>query len=118
MANKNLTAEQIMTRGSVEGFTAYQIAKLINIRLAEAGFQDVRPQMIYNYDRNGMIVKGEKNVTARRTFTKDEVTAFVDKFVTKRMSQDKYKIQTVEAPKTQEITDEVITMMGLVEIDE
>jgi hypothetical protein len=101
MANKSLTVEQIMARGEIEGFTAYQIAQLINAKLTAAGFEQIRPQMMYNYDRNGMIVKGQKDVTKTRTFTMAETIEFVEKFTTKRMSNEKYRIQEVQIIETE-----------------
>lgn len=99
MANKVLTVEQIIARGRSEGFTAYQIWKLIDAKLTAAGYPEhgVRPQMIYNYDRQGMVVKGHKNVTASRTFTEAEVMSFVEKFTTRKIE----KLQAAKAAETE-----------------
>lgn len=65
----------------------YQIHSVINTVLEALGAHEdkfVRPQMMYNYDRNGLIVKGKSNV---KRYDPDEVTAYVIKLVTKRMSK-------------------------------
>jgi hypothetical protein len=95
MAAKGLTVEQIMTRGENEGWTAYGIARLINAKLTEAGLPEIRPQMVYNMDRQGSVVKGQKNVTAERKFTTDEATEFVNRYVTMRINKAN------KAPKTE-----------------
>lgn len=86
MANTTLTTEQIIARGELEGFTAYQIAKLVNVKLAGANVELVRPQMIYNYSKNGMIAKGKKGDMSVR-YTRDEVESFVEKFSSKRIAK-------------------------------
>jgi hypothetical protein len=97
MANKNLTAEQIIARAEVEGITVYQIAKLINFKLTELGYQEVRPQMMYNYNKNGLI-----NGTKDGEVTIEQALAFVDKFVGRRVQNPKYKIATeVETVKVE-----------------
>jgi hypothetical protein len=73
--------------GLVEGdlqqdsYTAYGIATVLNKILSRVGREPVRPQMMYNYARNGLIVKGEK-VTGQtlRMFTKAEVATFIVKY--------------------------------------
>jgi hypothetical protein len=82
-----LTIQQIISRIENEGATAYQIATLLNVQLEAHGFKPVRPQMIYNYDRNGMVVKGVKDVTKTRRFSMTEVTEFIDRFVTNKISK-------------------------------
>jgi hypothetical protein len=59
-------------------YTAYGIHTVLNKVLALGGAAPVRPQMMYNYARNGLVVPGEKIAgTALRTFTRDEVTEFI-----------------------------------------
>lgn len=61
--------------------TPYKIATIINGTFKVLGVEKQIPtQMMYNYDRNGMIVKGKKSV---KSYDKDEVTAFVTKYVNK-----------------------------------
>lgn len=65
--------------------TAYAIHTVINkaLEVFNSNIQ-IRPQMMYNYARNGMIVKGHKGT---RTYTQDEVIAFATKFVEKRVTK-------------------------------
>jgi hypothetical protein len=106
MSNVKLTDAQIIARGEAEGFTAYQIAQLINTKLISAGCEPIRPQMMYNYDRNGLIVKGSKDrVASGERYTTEEVMAFVNKFTTKRIANPKYKIQASVKQSIQTITE-------------
>lgn len=64
-------------------WTPYGIAKLINQLFQDLGSdKQIPPQMMYNYDRNGMIVRGQKN---RKTYTAEEVGAFAVKYVSKHV---------------------------------
>lgn len=77
-----MTYAQIIARGEVEGITPYQLASLINMELAGRGMDPIRPQMMYNYNRNGMIVKGVKNLDR---FTVAQALEYVGKFVANRV---------------------------------
>jgi len=68
--------------------TAYAIASLINKALDEAGRTDlrIRPQMMYNYAKNGLIVKGQTATDAR--YSQDQADAFVQKFVANRLAKN------------------------------
>lgn len=108
MANTKLTSDQIIARAEAEGgLTPYQIASLINYKFEAAGRKDlcIRPQMMYNYDRNGLIVKGVKNVVNTRNtckYTVDEGTTFVDKYVSKKLGTNTTpQVTVIEKPKTQ-----------------
>jgi len=59
----------------------YKIATVVNTVLEALGAEKrVRPQMTYNYDVNGLIVKGVKG---KKKYTRDEVVAWVTKYATK-----------------------------------
>lgn len=61
--------------------TPYQIHTVVNTMFDALGSsRTVRPQMMYNYDSNGLIVKGKK---AAKRYTREEAAAFAVKFVTK-----------------------------------
>ena len=64
--------------------TPYGIHTVINTILEAYGAKMIIPQHMYNYDRNGMIVKGSKG---QKRYSGSEVTAFVVKFVSKRINQ-------------------------------
>lgn len=75
---KELTSEVF---GNETVITAYKIHNVINEVFKVLGIAKVvPPQMMYNYDRNGLIVKGKKGV---KRYTADEVYAFVTKYVNK-----------------------------------
>lgn len=66
-------------------FTAYRVSVAVNLALQELNSEyRVRSQMMYNYDRNGMIVRGSKD---RKRFTRDEVIEFVVRFVERNRSK-------------------------------
>jgi len=63
----------------------YRIHVIVNLVLdvVNPAYQ-VRPQMMYNYAKNGLIVKGEKG---NKKFTKANVIDFVTRFVTRNASK-------------------------------
>jgi hypothetical protein len=66
-------------------WTPYGIAKLINQTFQDLGSdKQIPPQMMYQYAAKGMIVKGEKG---RKTFTAEEVGAFVIRYVSKHIEK-------------------------------
>jgi len=85
-----LTVDEIVSEltdtvfGDDDTITPYKIHTVVNGTFeALENEKRIRPQMMYNYDRNGMIAKGRKGVKA---YTKDEVKAFATKYVTKHTS--------------------------------
>jgi len=78
IAIMNLIVAEVPT----EETSCYGIATVLNrIVKANGSGKSVRPQMMYNYARNGMIVRGEKIFgETLRTFTKIEVAEFVMKY--------------------------------------
>lgn len=80
-------------------YTAYAIAKIINDQLVAQGYSDlqIRPQMMYNYGRNGLIVQGVKDSTYR--YSQAEADAFVSKFVPNRIAKT---AKATPAPQTVE----------------
>lgn len=82
-----LTIEDVVTEitdtvfGEATTITPYQIHKIVNGAFEALGVVKViPPQMMYSYSRNGLLVKGEKGIKA---LNKDQVTAFVNKYVSK-----------------------------------
>ena len=84
--NTKLTIQQIQSRGDLEGYTAYQIWRILNAAVTAESLVTKdgkpawsRPQMVYNYAGKGMIAAGKKGMDAR--YTRDEVQAFVTKTI-------------------------------------
>jgi hypothetical protein len=100
MANQKLTVDQILRRGEVEGITPYQIAQLVNAELLSAGRSDleIRPQMMYNYSKNGMIVKGVKE--GAHKYTVAQATAYATAFAAKRIQKNTVQVQVEEVDTT------------------
>ena len=68
-----------------ESYTPYEISKVLNQILKDSGSdRTIRPQMMYNYARNGLIVRGEKIFgESLRRITKIEVISFIGRYVEK-----------------------------------
>jgi len=66
---------------TAEEYSAYGIHTVLNQVLVANGLDKIRPQMMYNYARNGLIVKGAKIFgQSLRNFTKDEVAEFIVRY--------------------------------------
>lgn len=64
-----------------EQYSAYGIHTVLNLILKANGVEAIRPQMMYNYARNGLVVPGEKITGATlRPFTKSEVVDFLIRY--------------------------------------
>lgn len=90
MANIKVSATEILEMES--GITPYQVHTVLNSKLAELEIdRQVPPQMMYNYDRNGVIVKGRASKVTKEAgrYSNTEVINFVTKWIEKN-----YKIQT------------------------
>lgn len=62
-------------------YSSYGIHTVINLILVANGLDKIRPQMMYNYARNGLIVKGEKIFgPSLRNFTPSEVAEFIIRY--------------------------------------
>lgn len=70
------TLEDVLNSALTEdSYTCYKTAKVFNKVLSDLSLdKHIRPQMVYNYDTNGLIVRGKKNV---RSYTQAEVRAWI-----------------------------------------
>lgn len=65
-----------------DSYSAYEIAKVINKIFADLNIdRTIRPQMMYNYARNAMIVNEKICKESLRKFTNDEVRKFIVRFM-------------------------------------
>lgn len=70
---------------NVDEITPYQVHTVVNKALAAMDTEyRVRPQMMYNYATNGLIVKGMKGL---KRFTPQQVCDFVVRFVNRNVSK-------------------------------
>ena len=77
--------EDIVDGMTVAEWTPYQVSVVVNRALEALGTDyRVRSQMMYNYDRNGMIVRGAKD---KKRFEAHEVIAFATRFVEKNQNR-------------------------------
>jgi len=71
--------------GTDETITPYKVATIINGTFKITGTdKQIPPQMMYTYDKNGMIAKGFKGVKA---YNREQVTAFVTKYTAKHIAK-------------------------------
>jgi hypothetical protein len=79
-----MSAEIIQSMVTDPSYTAYGVHTLLNRILASAGREPIRPQMMYNYLRNGLLVKGIKiHGATLRTVTNQEVVTFLVRYTSK-----------------------------------
>jgi hypothetical protein len=75
-----------LTQTLTDENTAFTVATQINKVFKAVGHDRVIPtQMMYNYTRNGMIVKGKKGSGATIRYTKEEVQTYVLKYTRKQL---------------------------------
>lgn len=83
-----MNVQAIETIVTEDTYTPYGIWKVLNEILKANGRDEIRPQMMYNYARNGMIVKGAKIFgTDLRPITRTEVIEFILRYCTKKELQ-------------------------------
>jgi hypothetical protein len=74
--------DEIVTESEEQ--TAYRVAVAVNQVFEAVGSEKRVPtQMMYNYTRNGMIVKGKKGSAKEIRYTRTEVLEYVTKFTAK-----------------------------------
>lgn len=97
------------------GTTPYGVARLLNIIADQHGLNPTRPQMMYNYARNGMLVPNEKlHGPTLRPITPAEVEAFLTKWCTKH----KIEFDVVDRDDTdEEAAGYEMTLLDLVDAD-
>ena len=68
-------------------FSPYKIGRMLVelFNMIELEAPNNPTQMMYNYDKNGLIVKGSKSRKADPGYTADEVARFFTKFALKKM---------------------------------
>lgn len=113
MANTSQTFESIVRTAEATGdkITAYSIAVIINQRLREESITkidksgnrvplQIRTQMMYNYDRNGLIVRGKKSVCHYSLAEALEFAAkYLRKYQVSLFKEDQPKAAPVKYPE-------------------
>lgn len=70
--------EEIVTE---QDYSPYGVVKVLNQIMVSAGRDELRPQMMYNYARNGLLVPSEKIFGASlRKITSQEVMEFIIRY--------------------------------------
>lgn len=88
----DLSVEEVVeTLVTESDYNAYGIHKIVNSVFEIFEFdKKIPPQYMYNYSRNGMIVKGrgsQKSPNTNHSYNDAEVVAFVIKFCKKQMAK-------------------------------
>lgn len=97
--------EGIVTEPS---YSAYAVHKIVNQVLVANGRDEIRPQMMYNYARNGLLVQGEKIFGASlREITSQEVMEFIIRYCVRNGIEIKVK-ETVSADQLEINIDELM----------
>jgi hypothetical protein len=96
MANIQISVEDVLA-STERDITPYRIFLVLRSEIEKVDADRaalLRPQMLYNYSRNGLIVSGFKPTGTNARYTADEVRAFVAKWLKKNL-----KVQvSFEAP--------------------
>lgn len=79
-----VTVQDIIQILTEDTYTSYKVAGVLNEILKANGKKEIRSQMMYNYARNGMLVKGVKIFgETLREITKTEVAEFLTRYMNK-----------------------------------
>jgi len=92
--------DQIVDAMKLTEWTMYQIAKALNKVLEVVDIREtnkageeiayrVRPQMVYNYNKNAMVARNEagKGIVLTESATTAQTTAFINRFVARKLSK-------------------------------
>lgn len=97
--------EEIVTEQS---YSAYAVSKVLNQIMVANGRDEIRPQMMYNYARNGLLVQGVKIFGASlREITSEEVMEFIIRYCVRNGIEIKVK-ETVNADQLAIDIDELM----------
>lgn len=89
--------EVLQTVVTEQQYSAYAVHTVLNLIMVANGKEKVRPQMMYNYARNGLIVTGEKIFgAALRTFTSSEVCEFLIRYCVRNGIEIKVTAQAAD----------------------
>ena len=87
-------------------YSAYGIHTVLNQILVANGRDKIRPQMMYNYARNGLVVQGEKIFgTSLRAFTNGEVAQFIIRYCVRNGIKITFEATTVTEDPNQLVLD-------------
>jgi metal-dependent amidase/aminoacylase/carboxypeptidase family protein len=96
------------TEATVTTLSAYEVAKLANLALTEAGVErQIPPQMVYNYT-SGRINKGKApliptvEVEGKVRVTEEAARTWVTQYVAKQVAKATTATDEVEEPATSE----------------
>lgn len=95
-----MNIQKVYARGEHEGWTPYMISRIVNEALTARGLDEIPSQMMYNYDKNGLI-NGTKKQNEVRGYTTAEAEAFRDRFVEMRAKKAQANPVTAEAIQAQ-----------------
>lgn len=104
MANTKRTIEEILSTTGQQ-LTPYEVYRIWQAAAFEVdSTRELRPQMAYNYDRNGLIVKGRssKQTGSAGRYTVQEALEFVSKWIM-RNYKTQWPVATTEIDENAEV---------------
>ena len=99
MANTTRSIDAILASDELTAYEVYRLwaAAVATVDVNRAS--ELRPQMVYNYTRNGLIAKGKKGSGSVIRYTVTEAQAWIKKWTNKHLSTE-IDILATQAPKT------------------
>lgn len=98
--------EEIVTE---QDYSPYGVVKVLNEIMVSAGRDELRPQMMYNYARNGLLVQGEKIFGASlRKITSQEVMEFIIRYCVR----NKIEIKTASKVSPDQMVIDIDELMA------
>lgn len=88
MANTTKTIQQILESDELTAYEVYRLLQAAVATINQVRAAELRPQMMYNYTRNGMIAKGKKGSGAVIRYTVTEAATFISKWTTKNLNTE------------------------------
>lgn len=88
MANTTKSIDQILASDELTAYEVYRVLVHFTTPIDSKRAASLKPQMMYNYTRNGLIVKGKKGSGSDIRYTVTETLAFVSKWAKKNLGVD------------------------------
>src|SRR6185436_19514846 len=102
MANTTKSIQQILDSAELTAYEVYRLQHAATQLIDPDRAAELRPQMIYNYTRNGLIVKGKKGSGKDIRYTVTEAAQWIKKWTMKNLGTDVYIINTRTTENTKD----------------
>jgi hypothetical protein len=88
MANTTKSIKQILESDELTAYEVYRLQHAATQLIDPDRAEQLRPQMIYNYTRNGLIVKGKKGSGKVIRYTVTEAAEWIKKWTLKNLGTE------------------------------